>query len=96
MKIHFLFETLGLSRINFFETWNLARMTPYHTTFFDDILVDIIVGYMKLYSHKEKTDISFGITNEKIGLFLSMLLPNGWHNLPDRKMYWETPPENFV
>ena len=71
-------------------------MTPYHTTFFDDILVDIIVGYMKLYSHKEKTDISFGITNEKIGLFLSMLLPNGWHNLPDCKMYWETPPENFV
>ena len=42
--------------------------------FFDDVLVDMIVGYTKLYNHREKADISFEITNEKIHLFLSMLL----------------------
>ena len=29
--------------------------------FFDNVLVDIIVGYTKLYSHREKADISFEI-----------------------------------
>ena len=33
--------------------------------FFDDVLVDIIFGYTKLYSHREKAGISFKITNEK-------------------------------
>ena len=32
--------------------------------FFDDVLVDMIVGYTKLYSHREKVDISFEITNK--------------------------------
>ena len=47
--------------------------------FFDDVLVDTIVGYTKLYSHREKADISFETTNEKIWLFLSMLLLSRWH-----------------
>ena len=47
-------------------------------------------GYPKLYSHREKTDISFEITNDKIRLFVSMLQLSGCHKLPDRKMYWET------
>ena len=34
----------------------------------------MIVGNTKLYSHIEKVDISFEITNEKIRLYLSMLL----------------------
>ena len=55
--------------------------------FFDDVLVDMIVGYTKLYS--EKADTSFEITNEKIRLFLSMLLLTRCHNHPDRKMHWE-------
>ena len=38
--------------------------------FFDDVLVDMIVGYTKLYSHREETDISFVITDEKILLIL--------------------------
>ena len=42
--------------------------------FFDDVLVDMIFGYTKLYSHREKAGISFGITNEKIRFFLSMLV----------------------
>ena len=54
---------------------------------FDGVLVDMIVGYSKLHSHREKADISFEITNEKIRLFLSMLLLSGCHKLPDRKMY---------
>ena len=63
--------------------------------FFDDKLVDMIVGHTKLYSHREKADISFEITNEKIRLFLSMLLLSGFHKLPDRKMYWETTPDTL-
>ena len=59
-------------------------MTPLRLLelFFDDVLVDMIVGYTKLYSYREKTDISFNIS-----LFLSMLLFIGCHKLPDRKMY---------
>ena len=30
--------------------------------FFDDVLVDMIVGYPKLHSHREKPDISFETT----------------------------------
>ena len=39
--------------------------------FFDDVLVDMIVNYTKLYSHREKVDIMFEITNEKSCLFLN-------------------------
>ena len=49
----------------------------------------MIVGYTKLYSHREKADISFKITNKKIRLFLRMLLLSGYNKLPDHKMYWE-------
>ena len=38
--------------------------------FFDDILVDTIVGYTKLHSQIEKVDISFEITNQKIRMLL--------------------------
>ena len=34
--------------------------------YFDDVLVDMIVGYTKLYSQSEKADISFEITYEKM------------------------------
>ena len=64
--------------------------------FFDDVLVDIIFGYTKLYSHRQKADISFEIANEKSHLFLSMLLLRGCHKLPDPKMYWEANPDNSV
>ena len=49
-----------------------------------------------LHSHREKADISFEITNEKIRIFSSMLLLSGCHKLPDRKMYWEVTPDTFV
>ena len=49
--------------------------------FSDDILVDTIVGYTKLYSHREKTYISFETTNEKSCLFLSILLLSGRRSL---------------
>ena len=45
--------------------------------FFDDVLVDMIVGYTKLCIHREKADISFETTNKKTWLFLSMLLLSG-------------------
>ena len=64
--------------------------------FFDDVLVNMIFGYTNLYSHREKTDISFEIANEKICLFLSMLLLSGCQKLPDRKMYWEATRDTFV
>ena len=63
---------------------------------FDDVLVDMIFGFTKLYSHREKAGISFEITNEKVWLFLSMLLLSGCHTLPDHKMYWKAAPDTFV
>ena len=56
----------------------------------------MIFGYTKLYSHREKADISFEIINEKICLFLSMLLLSGCHKLQNRKMYWEATPDTSV
>ena len=56
------------------------------------MLVDTIVGYTKLYSHIEKVDISFEITN----LYLSMLLFSRYNKLPEHQMYWETIPYPFV
>ena len=55
--------------------------------YFDDVLVDKIIGYTELYSHREKASMSFAITNEKIYLLLSMLLLRGCHKFPDRKIY---------
>ena len=43
----------------------------------------MIVGYAKLYSHREKVDISFEIANELIHLLLSMLLLSGYYKLPN-------------
>ena len=34
--------------------------------FFDDVLVDMIFGYTKLCSHREKANISFEFNNKKI------------------------------
>ena len=56
---------------------------------FVDVLVDMIVGNTKLYSHSKKTDISLEISNETCRLFSGMLLLSGCLMLPDRKMFWE-------
>ena len=64
--------------------------------FFDDVLVDMIVGYTKLYIHRAKTNTSFEITNEDICLFLSIRLHSVWYKLPDRKIYRETNPDSLV
>ena len=58
---------------------NIVTLLRLLELFFDDVLVDTIVGYTKLYSHREKADISFETTNEKIWLFLSMLLLSRCH-----------------
>ena len=63
---------------------------------FDDALVDMVFGYTKLYSHREKADTSFEITNEQIRLFSSLLLFSGCYKLPDRKMYWKANHDTFV
>ena len=39
--------------------------------FFDDVLVDMVVGYTKLYSHREKADISFKLLMKKFGYSLA-------------------------
>ena len=73
-------------------------MTPlkFPEFFFDYILVNMIVGYTKLYSNREKASINFEITNEKNRLFLSMLLHSGCLMVPDRKTYWEKTPRYFI
>ena len=58
-----------------------------------DVLVDAILCYIKLSS---RAGINFEITNEKILLFLSMLLLTGYHKFPDHKMYWEATPDTSV
>ena len=55
--------------------------------FFDDVLVNMIVGYTRLYSHRGKAGIGFDSTNEKTRLFLRMLLLSRCHKLPDSKMH---------
>ena len=96
---------LGNRNINVVERENIPKfsklddvVTPLRLLelFFDDLLVDMTVGYTKLYSYREKADVSFEISNEKNRLFLSMLLLSGCHKLPDRKMYWETTTDTFV
>ena len=56
----------------------------------------MIVGYTKLYNHRDKAEINFQIINKKVCLFLSMLLLSGCHKLSDRKIYWETTPDTLV
>ena len=71
------------------------RVTPLRLfkLYFDDV----ISWYdTKLYNYRVKEDVSFEITNEKIRLFLSVLLLSGCHKLPDRKMYLEAAPDTFV
>ena len=46
---------------------------------FDDVLVDMCFGYIKLYSQREKPGISFKITNEKDCLFWNTLLLSESH-----------------
>ena len=48
-------------------------MTPLRLIelFFDDVLVEMIFGYTKLYSHREKGGISFEITNDKFAYSLA-------------------------
>ena len=57
----------------FSKLGNIVTLLRFLKLFFDDILVDMIFGYTKLYNHREKADISFDTTNERIWLFLSML-----------------------
>ena len=44
----------------------------------------------------DKTASNFEITIEKVCLFLSVLLPTGYHKLPDHKMCWEATSDTFV
>ena len=44
----------------------------------------------------ERAGIMFEITNEKIRLFLNMLLPAGYRKLLDHKSYREATPNTFV
>ena len=65
-------------------------------TFFHNVLVDMIVGYTKLYSNREKTGISFGIAHKKLRFLLSMILLSGCYELPDQKMYWKMTINTFL
>ena len=86
-----LLTNLGVDNIN-----DIVTPIRFLELFSEDILVDTIFGYTNLYSHTEKVDISSEITNEKIRLFLSMLLLSGCHKPPECKMYWDATPYTFV
>ena len=64
-------STVELANIPMFNRLdNVANPLRFLELFSDDVLVDMVFGYTKLYSHREKADISFEITNEKILLIL--------------------------
>ena len=86
-----LLTHLGVNNIN-----DILTSLRFLELFFEDVLVDMIFGYTKLYGHVEKVDISSEITNEKIRFFLSMLLLSECHKPPETKMYWEATPYTFV
>ena len=86
-----LLTHLGVNNIN-----DILTSLRFLELFFEDMLVDMIFGYTKLYGHIEKVDISSEITNEKIRFFLSMLPLSECHKPPETKMYWEATPYTFV
>ena len=63
--------------------------------FLDDVLVDMIFGYSKLYSHRKKVALVLILLMKKLA-FLRMLLLSGCHKLPDRKMFREVNPDTFA
>ena len=86
-----LLTNLGINNIN-----DIVTPIRFLELFSEDIWVDMIFGYNKLYGHTEKVDISSETTNEKIRLFLSMLLLSECHKPPECKMYWDATPYTFV
>ena len=61
----------------------------------------IIPGYVQLFLNvpsctDQKAGVNFEITNEEMGLILSILFLTGYHKLPDHKMYWEATSDAFV
>ena len=86
-----LFTPLGVNNIN--DILTHLRLLE---LFFEEILIDMIFGYIKQYGHTENVDISFEITSKKIRLFASKLLLSGCHKPSERKMYQETTPYTFV
>ena len=85
-----------LTNLGFDNIKDIVTPIRFLELFSEGILVDMIFGYNKLYGHTEKVDISSETTNEKIRLFLSMLLLSGCHKLPECKMYWDATPYAFV
>ena len=77
--------------------------TPFRLfeSFFVDVLVDMIVGYTKLYGLREKVDTSlehFAYSQSCLCLVdaVSQTYFSFYHNLPDSKIYWEKSPGTFV
>ena len=87
----YLLTHLGFNNIN-----DIVAPLRFLELVFEDISVDMIFSYFNLYRHTEKVDISSEITDEKIRLFLSMLLLSGCHKPPESKTYWEKTPYAFV
>ena len=55
--------------LKFSTPGDIVTLLRIRELFFDDVLADMIFGYTKLYSHREKKNISFEITNENIRFF---------------------------
>ena len=65
-------EWANIPKFSKLELEDLMTLLRLVELFFDDVLVDMIVGHTKFYSHRKKAGISFEITIEKICLLLSM------------------------
>ena len=89
--------------INFVEWANIPKfsvlddlVTPLRLLEFFFATFKLIWFFATSSCTVEKAGINAKITNEKIRLFLSMLLLTGYHKLPDHKMYWEATPDAFA
>ena len=60
--------------------------------FCDRELRDMIVENTNLYAG-QKNDLNFNLDDEKLTIFIAILMFTGYHTLPRQRMYWEKEPD---
>ena len=73
--------------LKFSKLANIGTNLRLFKLFFDNVLVDMIVDYTKLYCHRMKADTSFEITNETFHLLLDIVLLSEHYRLRDCSMH---------
>ena len=93
-KLHILDMKWANSDINVVGWTCIRKFSTLDNIVTPQRLLELFVNKV-LIGSREKAGISFEIDNEKLRLFLSMLLLSGCHELPDCEIYWEATPDAF-